>query len=93
MTEKVTSVQAPSADSILSQAFVTNNTIYVSGQILNTPDGKLVEGTVREKLQQIMTNIANILEEAGSNFYNLDESWSRRSTKSVGNKPVKRQSV
>ena len=51
MTEKVTSVQAPSADSILSQAFVTNNTIYVSGQILNTPDGKLVEGTVREKLQ------------------------------------------
>ena len=71
MREKVTSVHAPSADSILSQAIVANDTIYVSGQIHNTPDGKLVEGTVQEKLQQIMTNVANILEDAGSNFYNI----------------------
>ncbi len=71
MIEKVTSEHAPSADSILSQAIVANDTIYVSGQIHNSPDGKLVEGTVQEKLQQIMTNIANILEDAGSSFYKI----------------------
>lgn len=71
MREKVISQNAPSADSILSQAVIVNDTIYVSGQVHNTPDGKLVEGTVEQKLQQIMTNIANILEDAGSNFYNI----------------------
>lgn len=71
MREKVTSEHAPRADAILSQAIIANDTIYVSGQIHNTPDGKLVEGTVQEKLQQIMTNIANILEEAGSSFYKI----------------------
>ena len=60
MREEVTSEHAPSADSILSQAIIANDTIYVSGQIHNTPDGRLVEGTVQEKLQQIMTNIARI---------------------------------
>lgn len=71
MIEKVTSEHAPSADPILSQAIIANDTIYVSGQVHNTPDGKLIEGTVQEKLQQIMTNIANILEDAGSSFYKI----------------------
>lgn len=71
MREKVVSEHAPSADSILSQAIVANDTIYVSGQIHNTPDGKLVEGSVQQKLQQIMTNIANILEDGGSGFHKI----------------------
>ncbi len=71
MKERVVSENAPSADSILSQAIIAHDTIYVSGQVHNTPDGKLVEGTVEQKLQQIMTNIANILEDAGSDFYKI----------------------
>ncbi|MFZ2495008.1 MAG: Rid family detoxifying hydrolase [Candidatus Saccharimonadales bacterium] len=71
MIEKVASQHAPSADAILSQAIIANDTIYVSGQIHNSTDGKLVEGTVEEKLQQIMTNISNILEDAGSSFYKI----------------------
>lgn len=71
MKKQIISENAPSAPQILSQAIESNGLIFASGQVHNTPDGKLVEGSVEQKLQQIMTNIANILEDAGSNFYNI----------------------
>lgn len=71
MKEKIISENAPSADSILSQAIVANNTIYVSGQIHNLTDGTMVTGSVEQKLKQIMTNIANILEDGGSGMHKI----------------------
>lgn len=63
MKQQVTTTDAPSAP-FLSQAIVSNGMIYVSGQIHNKPDGTIVEGSVRDKLDQIMQNISEILKAA-----------------------------
>lgn len=63
MKQQATTPEAPDAP-FLSQAIISNGTIYVSGQIHGKPDGSLVEGTVKEKLEQIMQNISAILKAA-----------------------------
>ena len=65
MKQQVSTNDAPGAP-FLSQAVVSGNTIYVSGQIHNKPDGSIVEGSVKEKLDQIMQNIAAILKAAAA---------------------------
>jgi len=65
MKQQVSTNDAPGAP-FLSQAVVSGNTIYVSGQIHNKPDGTIVEGSVKEKLDQIMQNIAAILKAANA---------------------------
>jgi 2-iminobutanoate/2-iminopropanoate deaminase len=57
---------APRADGILSQGMVSGDTIYVSGQVHQRPDGSIVDGSVEEKLAQIMSNIAAILKTANA---------------------------
>ncbi len=66
MKEKVATNDAPKADHILSQGIVSNGNIYVSGQVHSKPDGSVVEGSVKEKVDQIMQNIAAILKAANS---------------------------
>lgn len=51
---------------ILSQGVISNGFIFVSGQVHAKPDLTLVEGTVEEKLAQIMQNISTILQAAGA---------------------------
>ncbi len=68
MKSRVSTDGAPKADHILSQGIVANGTIYVSGQIHSRPDGSVVEGSVKEKLDQIMMNISEILKSADANF-------------------------
>ena len=63
MKQSVTTQNAPNAP-FLSQAIISNGTIYVSGQIHSKPDGSIVEGSVKEKLDQIMQNITEILKAA-----------------------------
>lgn len=70
MKNQASTPNAPSAP-FLSQAIISNDTIYVSGQIHNKVDGSLVEGSVKEKLDQIMQNIAAILEAAEANLDNI----------------------
>jgi len=65
---KVETPNAPSAPGLLSQAVVSDGTIYVAGQIHNTADGKLVEGSTEEKVHQIMKNLTAILKAADSDF-------------------------
>lgn len=64
MKKNIISENASSAPAILSQAIDTGSLVFVSGQIHNTVSGELVGDTVESKLKQIMTNIANILEDA-----------------------------
>jgi 2-iminobutanoate/2-iminopropanoate deaminase len=46
-----------------------NNTLFVSGQIpINPETGKLVEGDITLQTEQVLRNIAAILEEAGYSF-------------------------
>ncbi|QQG41948.1 MAG: hypothetical protein HYV90_01390 [Candidatus Woesebacteria bacterium] len=48
-----------------------NGLIYTSGQVYLTPEGKLLEGTVEEKVHQVMRNLDGILKEAGTSFTNV----------------------
>jgi len=63
MKQQATTPNAPGAP-FLSQAITSGNTIYVSGQIHCKPDNTLVEGSVKEKVEQIMQNISEILKAA-----------------------------
>ena len=71
MKSKVCTDDAPKADHILSQGIISNGTIYVSGQIHNKPDGTIVEGSVKEKVEQIMQNISEILKSAHATLDNI----------------------
>lgn len=63
MKQQVTTQNAPDAP-FLSQAIISNGTIYVSGQVHSKPDGSVVEGSVKDKLDQIMQNVTEILKAA-----------------------------
>lgn len=68
---KVETSEAPQAPGLLSQAVVSNGTIYVAGQIHNKPDGNMVEGSTEDRVHQIMKNLQAILKEAGADFTNV----------------------
>ena len=68
MKQKVTTNKAPLATGPFSQAIVTENLVFTSGQIYLTTEGKLLDGTIDEQVEQIMRNLKAILEEAGTNF-------------------------
>lgn len=68
MKNQIDTNNAPRADHILSQAVVSNGFIFVAGQVHNTIDGKLVDGSVEEKVQQIMSNISAILKAANASL-------------------------
>lgn len=70
MKQQITTPHAPSAP-FLSQAIISGDTIYVSGQIHNKPDGSMVAGTATEKLDQIMQNISEILKAADATLDNI----------------------
>ena len=65
MRTQASTPNAPDAP-FLSQAIITNGTIYVSGQIHSKADGTIVEGAATEKVEQIMQNISEILKAAGA---------------------------
>ena len=71
MKEQVSTDDAPKADHILSQGIISNGTIYVAGQIHSKPDGSMVEGSVKEKVDQIMQNIAVILKATDTTLDNI----------------------
>jgi len=57
----LTTDAAPSAP-YLSQAIEVGNLVFVSGQVHNTANGKLIDSSVEEKLAQVMRNIEAILQ-------------------------------
>lgn len=69
--EKITTENAPKVEHLLSQAIISNGLVFVAGQVHNTPDGKIVEGTVEIKMEQIMKNISSILEAANLTLDNI----------------------
>lgn len=69
MKTKVETNKAPSpGKSPHSQAIIADNFIFTQGSIYLTPEGKLLEGTIEEQIQQIMKNLQAILEAAGVTF-------------------------
>lgn len=60
---------APAAIGPYSQAVVTENYIFTSGQIPIDPAiGDLVEGGISEQTEQVIKNLSAVLEAAGSNL-------------------------
>ncbi len=71
MKKKIETTGAPKADAILSQAVQANGFIFVSGQIHQTPNGQVIEGSVTEKVAQIMSNIEAVLQAAGASLNDI----------------------
>ena len=67
--KKVYTKNAPEAIGPYSQAIVTGNLVFTSGQIAINPETNSVESTtIKEQTEQVMKNLKAILEEAGSSL-------------------------
>jgi 2-iminobutanoate/2-iminopropanoate deaminase len=63
--------QAPAAIGPYSQGIATDNLLFVSGQLPIDPSiGKMIDGDIGAKTQQILKNIAAIAKEAGTELKN-----------------------
>lgn len=71
MKNQINTKNAPSAPAFLSQGIESGGFIFVSGQIHTKSDGTIVEGTVEEKLAQIMSNVSAILEAGGASLNDI----------------------
>lgn len=61
--------KAPAAIGPYSQAKVSGNMLFASGQIpINPANGEVNGTTIEEQSEQVMKNVAAILEEAGASF-------------------------
>jgi 2-iminobutanoate/2-iminopropanoate deaminase len=68
MKKGISTDKAPGTPSLLSQAIEANGFIFTGGFIHSTLEGKLVEGSVDEKVHQIMKNLEAVLTAAGVGF-------------------------
>jgi 2-iminobutanoate/2-iminopropanoate deaminase len=61
--------QAPDAIGPYSQAVTTNGFVFTSGQIpIDPATGQFVPGEIAEQTQQVLKNLAAVLESAGSSL-------------------------
>ena len=66
---KVYTNKAPEALGPYSQAIVTGNMVFTSGQIAINPETNTVEATdIKGQTLQVMKNLGEVLKEAGSSF-------------------------
>ena len=67
--EKIVTEHAPAAIGPYSQAIKVGNVLYTSGQIaLDPASGTLCGTTTAEQAEQVMKNLAAVLEAAGTSF-------------------------
>lgn len=68
----VATTNAPAAIGPYSQGVLAGNTLYVSGQLGLIPaTGEFASGGIAEQTRQSLTNIQNILKEAGMGMENV----------------------
>ena len=69
MLKKIATDKAPGAIGPYSQAIVCGQMVYTSGQIpLDPRNGQMVEGDIKVQTEQVMHNLAAVLEAAGTSF-------------------------
>jgi len=69
MREAVTATGAPAAIGPYSPAIRAGQLLFISGQIPLRPDtGELVTGDIAAQTEQVMRNIATLLQAAGAGF-------------------------
>lgn len=68
----ISTQHAPGAVGPYSQAVKIGDLVYTAGQIALVPQtGKLVAGGIEEQTEQVMKNLAAILEAAGASLVNV----------------------
>jgi 2-iminobutanoate/2-iminopropanoate deaminase len=71
----ITTEKAPEPLGPYSQAVLTGNTLYTSGQIAINPEtGKLVIDNIKSETLQVMENLSAVLEAAGMTFNHVIKS-------------------
>ena len=68
MLTRIASKNAPGEIGPYSQAIKYGDVVFTSGQIPLTAEGTLVEGDIKVQAEQVMKNLAAVLEEAGASF-------------------------
>ena len=72
MNKKITTLQAPAAIGPYSQAIEADSYIFVSGQLpIDPTTGQFVGDDISKLTRQSLTNIRNILSEAGLTMANV----------------------
>ncbi len=72
MKKAIATAQAPAAIGPYSQAIEANGMVFVSGQLpINPATGEFAEGGIKELTTQSLTNMKQILEEAGLSMQNV----------------------
>lgn len=72
MNKAISTTKAPAAIGPYSQAIEGNNTVYVSGQLpIDPATGEFAVGDIQAEARQSLTNISNILAEAGLTMTNV----------------------
>ena len=72
MKQAISTPNAPAAIGPYSQAIEANGIVFVSGQLpINPATGQFAEGGIGELTRQSLTNIRNILAEAGLTMDNV----------------------
>ncbi|MDB9910334.1 Rid family detoxifying hydrolase [Flavobacteriales bacterium] len=72
MKKVINTKNAPKAIGPYSQAILSGNTLYCSGQIAINPDtGNLVTENITAETNQVMKNILAVLKSANMNFENV----------------------
>ena len=67
--QRVSTTEAPAAIGPYSQAIITSNLVFASGQIaLDPSSGQLVEGDVRAQTRRALENVAAVLQAAGTSL-------------------------
>jgi 2-iminobutanoate/2-iminopropanoate deaminase len=69
MKREIKTEKAPKAIGPYSQAIVANGFVFVSGQIPFDPaTGELVTGSIEDQARRVLSNVAAVLEAAGSSM-------------------------
>lgn len=72
MNKVIKTIKAPKAIGPYSQAILSKDTLYCSGQIaINPINGKLIIDNINDETSQVMENISQILNEVNMNFSNV----------------------
>ena len=75
MKEIVYTKNAPDPVGPYSQAILTNNTLFISGQVALDPNnGNMIKSSIEEETLQVMNNLKAILNEVGFDFSNVIKS-------------------
>ena len=71
----INTTKAPAPIGPYNQAIISNNMLFISGQIpLNPATSELITGDIATETHQVMRNLHEILEEAGINFNHVVKS-------------------